>query len=185
MESKNPKLVRTKNRKIMLSSKCEVCDSKNSKFIKWKEAIGLLSSSGINRPLNKIPLLGPLLFQGYKMNETVNKFLLAGDYFMPEMHLRQPGFTYRTCGPFTKNKDRIKKFKETEDSRYIYQNELDKACFQHEMAYGDFKDLNRRTFADKILCDYAFNMATNPKCDGYQRGLASMVYNFFDKKNFW
>ena len=94
---------------------------------------------------------------------------------MPEMHLRQPEFTYRTCGPFTKNKDRIKKFKGTEDSRYIYQKELDKACFQHEMAYGDFKDLNRRTFADKTLCDYAFNVAKNPKYDEYQRGLASMV----------
>ena len=79
------------------------------------------------------------------MNEIVNKFLLAEDNFMPEMHLRQPGFTYGACGPFTKNKERIQKFKETGDSRYIYQNELDKACFQYDMAYGDFKDLARRT----------------------------------------
>ena len=56
------------------------------------------------------------------MNEIVNKFLLAGNKFLPEMHLRQLGFTYSACGPFTKNKERIKKFKETEDSRYIYQN---------------------------------------------------------------
>ena len=75
------------------------------------------------------------------MNEIVIKFLLAGDRFVPEMHLRQPGFAYSACGPFTKNKERIQKFKETGDSRYIYQNELDKACFQHEMTYGDFKDL--------------------------------------------
>ena len=75
------------------------------------------------------------------MNEIVIKFLLAGDRFVPEMHLRQPGFTYSACGPFTKNKQRIQKFKETGDSRYIYQNELDKACFQHDMTYGDFKDL--------------------------------------------
>ena len=68
------------------------------------------------------------------------------------------------------------------DSRYIYQNELDKVCFQHDMAYGDFKDLNRRTFADKVLRDKAFNIVKDPKYDGYQRGLASMVYKYFDKK---
>ena len=73
------------------------------------------------------------------MNEIVNEFLLAGDKFMPEMYLRQPRFTYSACGPFTKNKKRIQKFKETGDSRYIYQNELDKACFQPDMASGDFK----------------------------------------------
>ena len=72
------------------------------------------------------------------MNEIVNKFLLEGDKSVPDMHLRQPGFTYSACGPFTKNKKQIKKFKETGDSRYIYQNELDKACFQHDVAYGDF-----------------------------------------------
>ena len=63
------------------------------------------------------------------MNEIVNKFLLAGDKFMPEIHLRQPAFTYSACGPFTKSKERILKFKETGDSRYIHQNELDKSCF--------------------------------------------------------
>ena len=95
---------------------------------------------------------------------------------MSEMHLRQPGFTYSVCGIFTKTK----KKKETGDSRYIYQNELDKACFQHDMAYGDFKDLTRRTASDKILRDKAFNIAKNPKYDGYQRGLSSIVYKFFD-----
>ena len=98
---------------------------------------------------------------------------------MPEVHLKQPGFTYSACGPFTKNKERIKKFKETGDSRCIYQNELDKACFLHDMAYGDFKDLNRRTAADKVLRDKAFNIAKNPKYNGYKRELPSMVYNFF------
>ena len=85
-----------------------------------------------------------------KTNEIVNTFLLAGDKFMPEMHLKQPGFTYSACGPFTKNKERIQKFKETGDTSYIYKNELDKACFQHDMAYGDFKDLARRTASDKF-----------------------------------
>ena len=101
---------------------------------------------------------------------------------MPEMHLRQPGFTYSACGSFTKNKERIQKFKETGDSRYIYQNEPDKACFPYDMAYGDFKDLTRRTVSDEILRDKAFNIAKYPKYNGYQRGLASMVYKCFDKK---
>ena len=114
-----------------------------------------------------------------KINEIVNKFLLAGDKFMRELHLKQPGFTYSVCGPFTKNKERIKKFKETGDTSYIYKNELDKACFQHDMAYGDFKDLKRRTASDKILRDKAFNIAKNPKYDGYQGGLTSIVYKFF------
>ena len=78
----------------------------------------------------------------YKMNKIVNKFLLAGDKLMPEMYLKQPGFTYSACVP--KNKKRIQKLKETGDSRYIYRHELDKACFQHDMAYGDFKDLAKK-----------------------------------------
>ena len=109
------------------------------------------------------------------MNEIVNKFLLAGDKFMPEMRLKQPGFTYSACGPFTKNKERIQKFKKTGDTDYIYKNELDKACFQHDMVYGDFKDLARRIASDKVLRDKAFDIAKNPKYDGYQRGSASMV----------
>ena len=117
------------------------------------------------------------------MNETVNKLLLPSDNFMPEMHLKEPGFTYSACGPFTKNKERIQKFKETGDTSYIYKNELDKACFQHDMAYGDFKDLARRTASDKVLRDKAFNIAKKPKYDGYQRGLGSMVYKFFIKKS--
>ena len=116
------------------------------------------------------------------MNEIVNKFFLAGDKFMPEMHLKQSIFTYSACGPFTKNKGRIQKFKETGDTSYIYENELDKACFQHDMATGDFKDLKRRTASDKILWDKAFHIAKIPKYDGYQRELASMVYKCFGKK---
>ena len=75
------------------------------------------------------------------MNDIINKFLLAGDKSMPEIHLKQPQFTYSACGSFTKNKERIQKFKETGDSRYIYKNELDKACFQHDITYRDFEDL--------------------------------------------
>ena len=115
------------------------------------------------------------------MNEIVNKFSLTGDKFMLEMYLKQPGFTYSACGPFTKNKEQIQKFKEIGDTNCIYKNERDKACFQHDLAYGEFKDLKRRTFSDKVLRDKAFNIAKNPKYDGYQTGLASMVYTFFDK----
>ena len=117
------------------------------------------------------------------MNKVINKFLLAGDKFMPEMHLRQPRFVYSACGPFTRRKERIKEFKHTGDTRYIYRNELDKVCFQHDSAYADHKDLINRTEADKVLRDKAYDIVSNPKYDGYQRGLASMVYKFFDKKS--
>ena len=117
------------------------------------------------------------------MNPIVNKFSLAGDTFMPEMHLKQPGFTYSACGPFTKNKQRIKKFMQTGDRNYIYRNEFDKACFQHDMAYGKSKYLEKRTQSDKALKDKAVPIANNQKFDGYQRGSASIVYKFFDKKS--
>ena len=119
------------------------------------------------------------------MNKMVNKFFIAGDKFMPEMHLKQltalgkPGFTYSACGPCTKNKERIQKFKKTGDTNYIYKKGLDKACFQHDIAYGDFKYSAKRTASDKVLRDKTFNTAKTPKYDGYQRGLASMVYKFF------
>ena len=117
------------------------------------------------------------------MNEIVNTLLLVSDKLMPEIHLIQPGFTYSACGPFTKNKERIKKFKETGDTNDIYKNELDKVCFQHDMAYGDFKDLARRTASDESLRDKTFNIAKNSKYDGYKKGLASMVYKIFGKKS--
>ena len=117
------------------------------------------------------------------MSNIINKFLLAGDKFMPEIHLRQPQFTYSACGPFTKHKQRIQKFKETGDTNYIYKNELDKACFAHDAAYSESKDLTKRTVVDKILRNRAFNIAKDQNYDGYQRGLASMVYKFFDKKS--
>ena len=117
------------------------------------------------------------------MNNLINKFLLAGDKFMPEIHLRQPQFTYSACGPFTRHEERIQKFKETGDTNYIYMNELDKTCFTHDGAYSDSKDLTKRTIADKNLKNRASDIAKDPKYDGYQRGLAFMVYKFFDKKS--
>ena len=117
------------------------------------------------------------------MNQIVNKLLLAGDKFMPEMHLRQPKFVYSACGPFTKNKQRIQKLMQTGDTNYIFRNDLDKACFQHDMTYSKYKDLEKRTQSDKILRDKAFEIANNLKYDVYQGGLASMVYKFFDTKS--
>ena len=101
----------------------------------------------------------------------MNKMLLAGDKFMPEMHLKEPGFTYSACGPFTKNKERIEKFMKTGNTDF----ELDKAGFPHDMAYGKSKYLVKRTQSDKVLRDNTFKIASNPKYDDYQRGLASMV----------
>ena len=119
------------------------------------------------------------------MNNIINKFLLTGIKFMPEMHLRQPGFRYSACGPFTKKKKeaRIQKFKEIKDLRYIYQDELNKACFQHSMTFGAFKDLPRRTASDKVLHDQSFAIASNPQHDRYCGGLASIIHNFFQKKS--
>ena len=84
---------------------------------------------------------------------------------MPEMHLKQPGFIFIACGPFTRNKQRIQKFMQTGDTNYICKNELDKACFQHDKTYGKFKDLARRTQSDKVLKDKAFAIVNNTKFD--------------------
>ena len=117
------------------------------------------------------------------MNNIINTFLLAGDKFMPEMRLRQLQFVYSALAPFIRHKERIKEFKRTGDTRYIYRNELDEACFQLDSAYADHKYLINRTKSDKVLRDKAYDIASNPEYDGYQRGLASMVYKFFDKKS--
>ena len=84
-------------------------------------------------------------FKCTKTNEIVNKFLLVGANFSPEMHLKQPGFTYTTCGPCTKTKERIEKFTQTGNADFSYRNELGKACFQHDMSYGKSKYLAKRT----------------------------------------
>ena len=116
---------------------------KNQNLLNKQEASRIIGNLGLKTPLNKIPLLGNIYFKKWmsdcKMDEIVNKFLFAQDEFMPEMHLKQPGFTYSVCGLFTKNKEWTQKFKETGDSRYIYKNGLNKACFQHDMFYGGFK----------------------------------------------
>ena len=122
--------------------------------------------------------------ESYKLNETVNKFVLAGNTFMPEMHLKQPGFTYSACEPFKKAKQRkFKNLKKQEKQNIFTTHELGKACSQHGIPYEDFKDLVKRTAFKKVLIDKVFKIASNPEYDGYQRGLASMVYKFLDKKS--
>ena len=113
------------------------------------------------------------------MNKIGNKSVLAVDKFMPEMHLRLPELTDNAWWSFKKNKERVQKFKETRDSRYIYQNKLDKLCFQHDMAYGDFNHLTKRSASDNVLPYKVFDIAKNPKHDRDKKGLASMVYKLF------
>ena len=113
------------------------------------------------------------------MNKFINKFLSTGDKFMPELHLKQPGLTYSACGPFTKHCKRIQKFREICNLKHLYRNESNKACFPHDAAYSDSKDLAKRTISDKILRDKAYKIARNRNYDGHQRALASMVYKFF------
>ena len=116
------------------------------------------------------------------MNKIINKLLLTGVKLMPELHLKQPGFTYSTCGAFTKHRERIQKFKERGNLKQLYRNELDKACFAHNAAYEDSKGLEKRTISGAILKDRADEIARNRGYDGYIRALVGMVYKFFDKK---
>ena len=102
---------------------------------------------------------------------------------MSEMHFTQPRFTYSDCDPFTKNKERIQKLMQTGNTNYIYKNDLDKACFEHEMAYGKYKDLTKTPESDKVLRDKPFKITSNLKLNGYERGSATIVYKFFYKKS--
>ena len=119
------------------------------------------------------------------MNEIVNKFLVAGDKVMPEMHLKQPRFTYSVCGPSQKTKNELRNLCNQEmqilftKMSLIKLIKLDQTCFQHDMAYGNSKDIAKRTQSDKALRDKASKIASDPEYDGYQRGLASVVYKFF------
>ena len=101
------------------------------------------------------------------MNKIINKFFLIRDKFMPELDLKQPGFTYSACGPFTKHLERIQKFRETVNLKHLYRNELNEACFAHDAVYSDNNDLAKKTISDKILKDRAYEIARNCGYDGY------------------
>ena len=156
----------------MMLSRCSICNNKKSKFT--SQGSGLFDSLGLNTPQNRM--------KDALWNNIINKFLLAGDKFMPEMHLRQPQFVYSACGTFTRHKQRIKEIKRTGDTRLLYRNKLDKACLKHDAAYAKNKDVANRLISDQKSRNSAYDIAGNPKYGGYQRGLASMVYKFFDSK---
>ena len=118
-ENIDPNMVRIKNNSFILQLKCSVSRIKKLRFLKKQEAKGLSSNLGIKTPLSKIPLLG----------EIVNTFLLVGDKFVPEVHLKQPGFTYIACGPFTKNKEKTGKFIHARNTDFIYKNEPGRLVF--------------------------------------------------------
>ena len=102
-----------------MQSKCADCWMKISRFVKEQEAKGLLSNLGLKTRLSKIPLFRDIFFWVHKMNEILNKFLLAGDTFMPELHLKQPRFTYNACVLFTRKKERIENFLHTGNTDFI------------------------------------------------------------------
>ena len=117
-------------------------------------------------------------------SDIINKFLLVGDKFMTEIDLWDPKVKkYSACGPFTKHKQRIKSFMQDGRLSRIYKNELDRSCFQHDMAYNKYKDLKNRTQSDIVLKNKAYKIATKPKFDGFQRALASMVSKFFNERS--
>ena len=119
-----------------------------------------------------------------KANSIINKLLLAGEKFMPQLHLVDPIVKkYSACGPVIKHTQRIQDFLNIGKLSYIYKNDLDKACFQHDMAYNKFKDLEKRTQSDIVLKNKAFKITSNTNYNGYERGLASMVYKSFNSKS--
>ena len=113
------------------------------------------------------------------INFKLTKSLLTGEKYIPELNLKEPGFTYRAFEPFTKHRDRTQKIRETSNLKHLYRNELDKACCAHYTSYSDRKDLAKRTASGKVFKDEYYKIAKNPKHDGYQRALASIVYKFF------
>ena len=113
------------------------------------------------------------------MNKIINKFLFTGEKFKSELHLNKPEFTYSACGPFTKHRERIQKFRETSNLKHLFGNKLDKSCFAHDAACSYSKDLAKRTISDKILKDRTYEIARNCGYDGYQGALTSMVCIFF------
>ena len=148
--NENSSVRKTNQNRLMLLSNFAICGKKKSTFIKNKELSNDL----------------------FKMNKIINKFLLTGHKFMPELHLRHHGFSYSGRGP----RKRIQKLRETDNLKHLYRNELDKAGFAHDAAYSDSKELGKRTISDNILKD------RNRNYDEYQRALASMVYKFFDNR---
>ena len=116
--------------------------------------------------------------------DIINKFLLVGDKFMPELHLWDPKVKkYSACGPFTKHTQRINQFMKDGRLSHLYKNQLDKTCFQHDAAYNKYKDLKDRTQSDVVLKNKAYKIAADPKYNGYERALASIVWKYFNERS--
>ena len=116
--------------------------------------------------------------------DIINRFLLVGDKFMPKLHIWDPRVKkYSTCDPFTKHKQRINQFMKDGRLSHLYKIESDKACFQHDSAYNKYKNLKNRTQSDIVLKNKAYKIAADPKVDGFQRALASMVWKFFNERS--
>ena len=190
------RVVKTKNERLKLKPVCSVCGNKKSRLIsKNHKGSGLFDSLGLNTPKNRMKSalwnafrqqiinMNARHFLDKENNDIINKFLLVGDKFMPKLHLWDPKVNkYFACGPFTKHEQRINQFMKDGKLSNIYKNELDKACFQHDTAYNKHKDLKRRTQSDIVLKNKVYKIAANPKVDGFQRALASMVYTFFNER---
>ena len=117
-------------------------------------------------------------------SDIINKFLLIGDKFIPEMHFWNPKVKkYSACGPFTRHQERINEFMKDGKLSHIAKNRLDAACFQHEPAYNKYKDSVNRTQSDIVLKNKAYKIAVDPKYNGYERSLAAMVYKCFNEKS--
>ena len=115
------------------------------------------------------------------MNNIINKSLLVGDKFMSEMHLRQPKLVYSACSPFTRHKERIKEIKRTDDTRLLYRNKLDKACFKHDAAYAKYKDVENRLISDQKLRNSAYDIASYPVYGGYPEALTQKLLRLTKK----
>ena len=144
-ENSNSKIFKTKNGKLIMQSKYAECGIKKSRFVKKARSKRITKQLRNQNTVEQNSIIKCFVLSCMKMNEIVNKFLQVGNKFMPEMHLKQPGFTYSACGPFTRNKERTDKFMQTGNTDFIYRNELDKACFQLDMAYAKSKDLQKNS----------------------------------------
>ena len=158
-----------KDGRLKIKSLCTVCGNKKVKYTsKWSS---FLDNLVINYK-----------HEQKKNNDIINKFLLADDKLMPELHLWDLKVKkYSACGPFTKHEQRIESFMKDGRLSHIFKNELDKACFQYDAAYNKYKDLKNRTRLDIVLKNRAYKIATDPRADGYQRSLASLVWKFLMK----
>ena len=116
-------------------------------------------------------------------SDIINKFLLIGDKFMPEMHLWDPEIKkYSACGPFTRHQKRINMFMKDGTLSHILKNRLDAACFQHDFAYAKYKNRENRRQSDIILKSKALKIAPYPRVNGYQEDYHLWFISFLMKE---